>query len=133
MQVKSLKIGNILTDNNVFLAPIAGFTDCSFREQALNLGAGMVFTELVSAKGMYYGGANNQTLTATTDYQRTALQIFGAEEYFMRYACECEELKDYKTVDINMGCPVPKVYKNGEGSALLADEIIAFMEKEDLL
>ena len=121
MQIKSLNIGKVQIENNVFLAPMAGYTDCAFRAEVLSLGAGLVFTELVSAKGMYFGGSNNASLTATTDHSKTALQIFGAEEYYMRYACECEELKDYKIVDINMGCPVPKVYKNGEGSALLND------------
>ena len=121
MRLKNISVGNTQIKNNVFLAPMAGYTDCAFRAEILSLGAGLVFTELVSAKGMYFGGSNNASLTATTDHNKTAVQIFGAEEYYMRYACECEELKDYKIVDINMGCPVPKVYKNGEGSALLKD------------
>lgn len=122
MQVKSLTVGNICVRNNVFLAPMAGYTDYVFRHLALKLGYGLVFTELVSAKGLAYGGkGSSDLLYAGDDYEYTAAQIFGSDEYFMRAACENEYISPYKIVDINMGCPVPKVFKNGEGSALLAD------------
>lgn len=122
MQVKQIRIGDVLTDNNVFLAPIAGFTNYPFRHNILPLGVGFCFTELVSAKGLFFGGKNSvELLYAEDDYAKTGAQIFGSDPYYLRKACESEYLKDFKVVDINMGCPVPKVYKNGEGSALLSD------------
>lgn len=122
MKICSLAVGNTQVRNNIFLAPMAGYTDYGFRKLALELGAGLVFTELVSAKGLIYGGNGSKDLLYSgSDIKNTAVQLFGADEYFMRKACESEELKDFEIVDINMGCPVPKVYKNGEGSALLND------------
>lgn len=121
MQLKSLTLGSLQTENNVFLAPMAGYTDYAFRAVSLPYGYGMSFTELISAKGIVYGGKDNLILAKTDDYRKTAAQIFGSDAYYMRKALESEILKDYKIADINMGCPVPKVFKNGEGSALLAD------------
>lgn len=121
MKVHALKLGDTPIYNNLFLAPMAGFTDYAFRSVILPLGVGLSFTELTSAKGLYYGGKNNYALLRTDDYNKTAAQIFGRDPYFMRWAVESEYLKDYKIVDINMGCPVPKIVKNGEGSALLSD------------
>lgn len=122
MEVKALAVGNTQVKNNVFLAPIAGYTDYCFRKLALKQGFGLCFTELVSAKGLMYGGdGSKELLYALGDEDKTAVQIFGSDAYFMRSACESEYLKPFKIVDINMGCPVPKVFKNGEGSALLTD------------
>ena len=122
MQIKSLSIGNLQIENNIFLAPMAGYTDYPFRHVALKQGYGLSFTELVSAKGLFFGGkANGELVYAGSDIKKTAVQIFGSDPYYLRKACECEYLKDFEIVDINMGCPVPKVYKNGEGSALLND------------
>lgn len=122
MQAQTLTVGNTQVKNNIFLAPMAGYTDYAFRNLALRLGAGLVFTELVSAKGLMYGGnGSKELLYCGGDIENTVAQIFGADAYFMRSACESEHLKDFKIVDINMGCPVPKVFKNGEGSALLTD------------
>ena len=122
MQVRTLTVGNTQVKNNIFLAPMAGYTDYAFRNLSLRLGAGLVFTELVSAKGLMYGGnGSKELLFSGSDIENTAVQIFGADAYFMRSACESEHLKDFNIVDINMGCPVPKVFKNGEGSALLTD------------
>ena len=122
MKINPLSIANIKVDNNVFLAPMAGYTDFAFRKMAIPCGYGLTFTELVSAKGlMYQNPGNNLLLKADGDYDKTAVQIFGGEEYYLRSACESDYLKPFKIVDINMGCPVPKVYKNGEGSALLGD------------
>lgn len=126
--VKQLKIADYTASNNIFLAPMAGYTDYGFRHLILELGAGLCFTELVSAKGLCYGGEGSKELIFSGDDQnKTAVQIFGADPFFMRKACESEELRPFKIVDINMGCPVPKVFKNGEGSALLTD--IAKAEK----
>lgn len=122
MNVKPLQLGNLIVENNVFLAPMAGYTDYPFRHVALTGGYGLCFTELVSAKGLIYGGrANEELVYCGNDLDRTAVQIFGSDAYSMRVACECELLSPFKIIDINMGCPVPKVFKNGDGSALLTD------------
>ncbi len=122
MQTTAITIENLQIKNNVFLAPIAGYTDYAFRKLSLERGFGLCFTELVSAKGlMYESQGSKELLYCGEDYQNTAVQIFGSEPYYMRSACESEHLSPFKIVDINMGCPVPKVYKNGEGSALLND------------
>ncbi len=132
MKIKPLVLGETIVNNNVFIAPMAGYTDYSFRSLEISLGAGLAFTELVSAKGIYYGAKGNKELLYNgeecSDYNRknserekTAVQLFGSDPYYMRFACESDVLKNFEIVDINMGCPVPKVYKNGEGSALLAD------------
>jgi len=122
MEIKKLALKNLILRNNVFLAPMAGYTDYAFRNSVIPLGVGLSFTELASAKGIVYGGkANAEILECSNDEDYTAVQIFGADAYYMRSACENEQLSKYKIVDINMGCPVPKVYKNGEGSALLKD------------
>lgn len=121
MRLKSLCIGNVQTENNVFLAPMAGYTDSPFRSLAIKLGAGFTFTELVSAKGLCYGGEGSKELLKSENYNLTGAQIFGADAFFLRSAIESETLKDFSVIDINMGCPVPKVFKNGEGSALLTD------------
>ncbi len=131
MKAKQLQVGNISVKNNVFLAPMAGYTDYSYRKLQLECGAGLVFTELVSAKGlMYQSQGSKELLYCSNDINDTAVQLFGSEPYYMRSACESQDLSSFKIVDINMGCPVPKVYRNGEGSALLNDlkkakEIIA--------
>lgn len=122
MKAKPLTIGNTQVKNNIFLAPMAGYTDYAFRHLALKLGAGLVFTELVSAKGLILGGsANGELLYSGMDIKNTVAQIFGSDPYYMRKAVESEYIRPFDIVDINMGCPVPKVFKNGEGSALLTD------------
>lgn len=121
MKIKPLTVGNTRIDGNVFLAPIAGYTDLAFRTLAISLGAPLTFTELVSAKGLCYGGEGSISLIKTSDYSKSSVQLFGSEPEFIKRAAESELLKDYNLIDINMGCPVPKVFKNGEGSALLLD------------
>ncbi len=121
MEIKQLTVGKTVLKNNIFLAPMAGYTDYAFRSAVLPLGYGLCFTELVSAKGLFYSGNGSAELLRTDNYPLTAAQIFGADPYYMRKACEGDDLKSFDIVDINMGCPVPKVYKNGEGSALLKD------------
>jgi nifR3 family TIM-barrel protein len=122
MEIKSIKVGEKFARNNIFLAPMAGYTDYAIRKLQSDMGIGLTFTELVSAKGLMYKSKGNGELLYSNGYeQNTAVQLFGADPYYMRSACESEELKDFSIVDINMGCPVPKVFKNGEGSALLTD------------
>lgn len=120
MQIKSLHIGRLTTKNNVFLAPLAGFSDFAFRKICIECGCGLAFTEMVSAKGLKYNSRATVDLLRVADCESIkAVQLFGNDPQIMREACESEDLKDFDIVDINMGCPVPKVFNNGEGSALL--------------
>ena len=126
MKLTSVQIGKIQTPNNVFLAPLAGYTNYPFRLLCQDYGAGLCFSEMVSAKGLKYGSENTKELLYTTDEEKIkAVQIFGSEPEIMRHACESEDLAPFDIVDINMGCPVPKIYKNGEGSALLENPALA--------
>lgn len=126
MRLKPITIGNITTENNVFLAPLAGYTNYPFRRLCKGYGAGLCYTEMVSAKGLKYGSENTKELLFTDQNEGVAAaQIFGSEPDTMRLACEHEALSPFPIVDINMGCPVPKIYKNGEGSALLENPLLA--------
>ena len=126
MRLTPITIGNITTENNVFLAPLAGYTNYAFRRLCKGYGAGLCYTEMVSAKGLKYGSENTKELLFTDHYEGTAAaQIFGSEPDTMRLACEHEALAPFPIIDINMGCPVPKIYKNGEGSALLENPLLA--------
>ena len=123
MQLKRVDIGGLITPNNVFLAPLAGYTNAVFREMCLSLGAGLTFTEMVSAKGLCYGSKNTQELLYVTPGYGgiRAVQLFGGDPEYMRRAAESEAIAPFELIDINMGCPMPKIYNNGEGSALLND------------
>ena len=122
MQTHEILIGNTLVRNNIFLAPMAGYTDYAIRKLQVLLGIGLSFTELVSAKGLIYGGEGSKELLYSKNIEDfTSAQIFGADAYYLRKACESEDLSPFSIIDINMGCPVPKVFNNGEGSALLTD------------
>ncbi len=126
MRLKPITIGNITTENNVFLAPLAGYTNYPFRRLCKEYGAGLCYTEMVSAKGLKYGSENTKELLYTDALEGVAAaQIFGSEPEIMRMACENEALDPFPIIDINMGCPVPKIYKNGEGSALLENPLLA--------
>ena len=126
MRLTPIKIGNITTENNVFLAPLAGYTNYAFRRLCKEYGAGLCYTEMVSAKGLKYGSENTTELLYTDEHEgMAAAQIFGSEPDTMRLACEHEALAPFPIIDINMGCPVPKIYKNGEGSALLENPLLA--------
>ena len=126
MRLTPISIGNVTTENNVFLAPLAGYTNYPFRRLCKGYGAGLCYTEMVSAKGLKYGSENTKELLYTDENEGLcAAQIFGSEPDTMRAACEHETFAPFPIVDINMGCPVPKIYKNGEGSALLENPILA--------
>lgn len=116
-----MKIGNVATDNNIFLAPMAGITDLPFRLICKEKGAGLVYTEMVSAKALLYGDEKTRLLLKTCKEERPlAVQIFGSDIESIAYASKyVSEFADI--VDINMGCPAPKVVKNGDGSRLLLD------------
>lgn len=126
MKLKSLSIGRLTAHNNIFLAPMAGYTDLAFRKLCYLLGAGVCVTEMVSAKGLLYKNENTRELLVLDNSEKlTAVQLFGREPDVLRKACESEELKNFKIVDINMGCPVSKIYNNGEGSHLMEEPLLA--------
>ncbi|MBD5636470.1 MAG: tRNA-dihydrouridine synthase family protein [Clostridia bacterium] len=114
-----IDIAGMVCPNNVFLAPLAGYTNYPFRELCRGLGAGLTFTEMVSAKGLHYNSEETKKLLYCGDESPKAAQIFGSEPALMRAACESEALAPFDLIDINMGCPMPKIVRNGEGSALL--------------
>ena len=116
---KSLDIAGMIAPGNVFLAPLAGYTNLPFREMCSRLGAGLTFTEMVSAKGLHYGSEETRSLLRAGDIRPRAAQLFGSDPDIMREACESEALAPFDLIDINMGCPMPKIVNNGEGSALL--------------
>ena len=117
-----MNIGNLTLKSPFVLAPMAGFTDAVMRTLCEEQGAALTYTEMVSAKGLYYGGSKTNNLTYIPDGAGpTAIQIFGSEPEVMAYAArELDSLKN-EVLDINMGCPVPKVVRNGDGSALMRD------------
>ena len=124
--LKPITIGDITVKNNVFLAPLAGYTNYPFRLICSQFGAGLCYTEMVSAKGLKYGSENTKELLYTSKEEGVAAaQLFGSDPDILRAACESEELAAFPIIDINMGCPVPKIYKNGEGSALLENPRLA--------
>lgn len=134
---KMLKIDNIELNTNVILAPMAGVTDITYRTICKEMGAGLVYTEMVSAKGLYYKDIKTKTLMKINEKNRpVSLQIFGSDADIMAYVVEnyINERKDIDIIDVNMGCPTPKIVKNGDGSALmktpaLAGEIINKIKK----
>ena len=119
MYLKKLKVGNVELENNIFLAPMAGITDKAFRKVCKMYGAGLVCTEMVSSKGLFYNDEKTKLLLDTEDEKRPiSMQIFGSDIESMGYASKyVSKLADI--LDINMGCPAPKVVKNGDGSRLL--------------
>ncbi len=127
MYIKKIKIGNVELENNVFLAPMAGITDLSYRKICKKYGhPGLVCTEMISSKGLYYNDKKTEKLLDITGEQRPiAIQIFGDEPDVMAEAAK-KVAKIADIVDINMGCPAPKVVKNGEGSKLLLNKDLVF-------
>lgn len=115
-----LTVGNVQLKNNLVFAPIAGLSEVGFRHLCAKYGAGLTYTELVSAKGLVYGNKGTEELLATTDIEKPcAVQIFGSDPEFMYKAAKDERLVKFDIIDINMGCPVKKVFGNGDGSALM--------------
>lgn len=118
-----IKIRNKTLDSNVFLAPMAGVTDISFREIAISMGCSMVYSEMVSAKALHYGSRNTRELLRISPKEKPiAVQLFGSEaDILAETARVLDENEDIVLIDINMGCPAPKLVKNGEGSALMLE------------
>lgn len=130
-----MKIANLLLDNNVFLAPMAGVTDISFRGLCKEMGCGLVYTEMVSAKALYYGSENTQSLLRIAEEERpVAAQIFGNDPEIMAQVVKdhFNNREDICILDINMGCPAPKIVKNGEGSALMKEPELAAKIVEEI-
>lgn len=123
-----MRIGAVEIEGNLALGPMAGVTDKPFRFLCKEQGAGLVYTEMVSAKGIYYNNKNTESLIAVAEGERpAALQLFGSEPELMADMALrlCEEGRPFDLLDINMGCPVPKVTGNGEGSALMKSPKLA--------
>lgn len=136
MNLKTIKAGGLEIKNNIFLAPLAGYTNAVFRQMCYDLGAGLTFTEMVSAKGLCYNNEKTRDLLFITPNYKgiTACQLFGSEPGFMERAALSEAVAPFSLIDINMGCPMPKITSNGEGSALmnnlpLASKIIKAVKK----
>lgn len=125
MYLHKLRIGDVELENNIILAPMAGVTDLAFRTICKEYGAGAVCTEMVSAKALMYGDEKTKLLLNTKGEKRPVIvQIFGSDVEAMRVAAKSvEDVADI--IDINMGCPAPKVIKNGDGSKLLLNMELA--------
>ena len=115
-----MKIGNVDIKNNVFLGPMAGITDRPFRTICREMGCGLAYSEMVSAKGIYYDNENTRELLDIGEEEMPVnIQLFGSDPEIMGAMAKKIENINSSLIDINMGCPVPKVVKNGEGSALM--------------
>lgn len=131
-----LKIGSVELENNLILAPMAGVTDLPFRLLCKEQGCGLLCTEMVSAKAILYKNKNTKELLDVRCEERpVAVQLFGSDADIMSSMAKQIESGPYDIIDINMGCPVPKIVNNGEGSALmknphLIEEILTAMVKK---
>lgn len=123
---KKLQIGNVVLENNLILAPMAGVTDLPFRLLCREQGAGLVCMEMVSAKAVYYNNKNTEELMEIHPGEMpVSLQLFGSDPDIISEMAKRIEEKPFAILDINMGCPVPKVVNNGEGSALMKNPKLA--------
>ena len=121
-----MKIGNVQLDNEVFLSPMAGVTDLPFRTICKEKGCGMLYTEMINAKALSYDDENTKKmLNMPDDGHPVAIQIFGSDPEFMGKAASILNKYPNQILDINMGCPAPKVVKNGDGSALMKNPELA--------
>ncbi len=118
--MKKIKIGNVELKNNCFLAPMAGVTDLPFRLICAQMGAGLVGMEMISAKAILYGNKNTEEMLSINENERpVSLQLFGSDPDIMSEIAKRIEDRPFDILDINMGCPMPKIVNNGEGSALM--------------
>ena len=123
-----IKVKNLILDNNVFVAPMAGVTDLAYRLIIKEFGAGLIYTEMISDKGLLYENKKTHDMIKIFDYEKPiALQIFGNEVKSMVAAAKLvDKNSDCDIIDINMGCPVPKVTKSGAGSKLMTTPDLAY-------
>lgn len=121
-----MRIGKVTLENNVIAAPMAGVTDLPFRLLLKEQGVGLTCSEMVSAKAIYYNNKNTEALMKVDERERPfSLQLFGSDPQLMADMVKKIEDRPYDIIDINMGCPVPKVVNNGEGSALMKNPVLA--------
>ena len=124
--IKTLKIGNVTLENNLILAPMAGVTDLPFRLLCKEQGAGLLCMEMVSAKAILYKNKNTEELlTIDSREHPVSLQLFGSDPDIISGIAKQIEEYPFDILDINMGCPVPKVVNNGDGSALMKNPKLA--------
>ncbi|MBE5910542.1 tRNA dihydrouridine synthase DusB [Pseudobutyrivibrio sp.] len=124
--IEKLQIGNVTLDNNLILAPMAGVTDLPFRLLCKEQGAALCCMEMVSAKGILYNNKNTESLLTVDERERpVSLQLFGSDPEIMGAMAAKIEHRNFDILDINMGCPVPKVVNNGDGSALMKNPVLA--------
>lgn len=124
--MKKLTIGNVELLNQVILAPMAGVSDIAFRLLCHEQGAGLVCSEMVSAKAILYGNKNTEELLQIHPEEgAVSLQLFGSDPDIVSEMAKRIEERPFAVLDLNMGCPVPKVVNNGEGSALMKDPLLA--------
>ncbi len=124
--INKLKIGNVELENNLILAPMAGVTDLPFRLLCKEQGAALCCMEMVSAKGILYNNKNTESLLTVDERERpVSLQLFGSDPEIMGQMAAKIEHRNFDILDINMGCPVPKVVNNGDGSALMKNPVLA--------
>ena len=117
--MKTLQIGNVTLENNLVLGPMAGVTDLPFRLLCKEQGAGLLCMEMVSAKGIYYNNKNTEQLLAIDEREHpVSLQLFGSDPEIMSEMAKKIEERPFDILDINMGCPVPKVVNNGDARAI---------------
>ena len=126
MEPKELKIGNVRLENPYILAPMAGVTDLPFRLLCKEMGAGLICMEMVSAKAISFHNKNTEKLMEIEEQERpVSMQLFGSDpDLIAEMAAQIEE-RPFDILDLNMGCPVPKVVNNGEGSALMKNPHLA--------
>lgn len=123
--MRQLSIGNVTLENNVILAPMAGVSDLPFRLLCKEQGAGMVCMEMISAKAIYYNNKNTESLMEIhPDEGCVSLQLFGSDPKIMGEMAKRIEDRPFQILDVNMGCPVPKVVNNHEGSALMKNPVL---------
>ncbi len=121
-----MKIGNLELKNNIFLAPMAGVTDTTFRRICKSYGAGLVYSEMISAKGLYYNDKKTaELMKISPDERPCAIQIFGSEPDIIAEIIPRALETGTEMIDINMGCPMPKIVNNGDGSALMKNPKLA--------
>ncbi|WP_446898044.1 tRNA dihydrouridine synthase DusB [Clostridium sp. LBM24168] len=122
-----MQIGNLQIKNNVFLAPMAGVTDIAFRELCREQGCGLTYTEMVSSKALFYGSERTKNMFIISEKESpAAVQIFGSDPSIMARTCDYfNRISNICIIDINMGCPAPKIVKSGDGSALMKDPELA--------
>ena len=126
--MKKLKTGSLELDTNVVLAPMSGVTDITYRTICKEMGAGLVYTEMISAKGLYYQDRKTEELMKINEKNRpVAMQIFGRDPQIMSYVVEkyIDNRNDVDIIDVNMGCPAPKIVKNKDGCFLMKEPELA--------